>query len=169
MTGRRTNLSRLFDRIALLLGAKPSRSDTRESGIAISNEILALSHEDRETVLRLLGSSPEGLNVSEADERLKTVGPNLITQEERPNILRELAGRAENPLNGLLLSLAFISYLLGDLRAAIVIAIMVALAIATAFVQEHRSNDAAAKLRAMVKHTASVRRRGLSGSGRGPL
>jgi P-type Mg2+ transporter len=71
-----------------------------------------------------------------------------------------LWGRAKNPLNALLLSLATVSYFLGDIRAAIVIAIMVILAIITAFIQEHRSNDAAAKLRAMVKTTASVRRRG---------
>ena len=69
-------------------------------------------------------------------------------------------GRAKNPLNALLLSLAVISYFLGDIRAAIVIAIMVVLAITTAFIQEHRSNDAAAKLRAMVKTTAGVKRRG---------
>ena len=74
--------------------------------------------------------------------------------------MRELWGRAENPLNALLLSLAIVSYFLGDIRAAVVIAIMVVLAITTAFVQEHRSNDAAAKLRAMVKTTASVKRRG---------
>ncbi len=165
MTLSSTDTTSLHDRIASLLGGKVSRPDTRKSGIAISNEIVELSRKDREMVLSLLGSSQEGLDVSEANARLKTDGPNLITQEERPTILRELAGRAKNPLNGLLLSLAFISYLLGDLRAAIVIAIMVVLAIGTAFIQEHRSNDAAAKLRAMVKHTASVRRRGLPGGG----
>ena len=42
---------------------------------------------------------------------------------------------------------------------------MVLLAIATAFVQEHRSNEAAARLRAMVKTTASVRRRTAAGGG----
>ena len=42
----------------------------------------------------------------------------------------------------------------------IVIATMVVLAITTAFIQEHRSNEAAARLRAMVKTTASVKRRG---------
>ena len=36
---------------------------------------------------------------------------------------------------------------------------MVVLAITTAFIQEHRSNEAAARLRAMVHTTASVRRR----------
>ena len=44
------------------------------------------------------------------------------------------------------------------MRAAVVIAAMVVLATATAFVQEHRSNQAAARLRAMVHTTASVRR-----------
>jgi Mg2+-importing ATPase len=53
----------------------------------------------------------------------------------------------------------WISYFLGDIRAAVVIA-MIVLAITTAFIQEHRSNDAAEKLRAMVKTTASVKQRG---------
>ena len=41
---------------------------------------------------------------------------------------------------------------------------MVVLAILTGFIQEHRSNQAAAKLRAMVKTTATVMRRGATGS-----
>ena len=61
-------------------------------------------------------------------------------------------------MNALLLTLATTSYFLGDVRAAVVIAVMVILAITTAFVQEHRSNEAAAQLRAMVHTTASVRR-----------
>jgi P-type Mg2+ transporter len=51
-----------------------------------------------------------------------------------------------------------VSYFSGDARAAIVILLMVILAITTAFIQEHRSNEAAARLRAMVHTTASVRR-----------
>ena len=54
--------------------------------------------------------------------------------------------------------MAIVSYFLGDVRAAVVIAAMVVLAITTAFIQEHRSNEAAAQLRAMVHTTASVRR-----------
>jgi P-type Mg2+ transporter len=40
----------------------------------------------------------------------------------------------------------------------VVIVIMVVLSVITAFIQEHRSNEAAARLRAMVKTTASVKR-----------
>ena len=74
--------------------------------------------------------------------------------------MQELWARAKNPLNALLLSLAIIVYFLGDVRAAVVISVIALLAIVTAFIQEHHSNDAAAKLRTMVKITASVKRRG---------
>ncbi|MFX5272035.1 hypothetical protein ABTD28_20145, partial [Acinetobacter baumannii] len=57
-----------------------------------------------------------------------------------------------------LMTLALLSLVLGDSRAAIVIIVMVLLAVFTSFIQEHRSNEAAAKLRALVRNTASVRR-----------
>jgi Mg2+-importing ATPase len=68
--------------------------------------------------------------------------------------------RAPQRLNVLLLTLSVVSYFLGDPRAAVIIATMVVLSIVTAFIQEHRPNEAAAKLRALVKTTASVKRRG---------
>jgi Mg2+-importing ATPase len=105
-----------------------------------------------------IGSTPEGLSVREAAVRLKRFGANLIARERKITVPEELWNRARNPLNALLLSLATVSYVLGDMRAALVIATMVLLAIATAFIQEHRSNQAAARLRAMVHTTATVRR-----------
>ncbi len=106
-----------------------------------------------------MGSDADGLTLDEAGARLKKFGPNRISCEHRATILQEIWARARNPLNVLLLTLAMVSYFLGDVRAAVVIAGMVVLAITTAFFQEHRSNEAAAKLRAMVHTTASVRRR----------
>ena len=125
----------------------------------LSNEMLAASRVDASDLLASLGASPEGLEEAEAQARLASGGPNLIAQEGQPSIAQELWGRAKNPLNALLLGLAVVSYLLGDFHAAVVISIIVALAIFMAFVQEHRSNDAAARLRAMVTTTASARRR----------
>ena len=103
-------------------------------------------------------SAPEGLSAAEAAARLKKFGHNLVARERKATIPEELWSRARNPLNALLLTLAMVSYFLGDIRAAAVIAAMVVLAITTAFIQEHRSNEAAARLRAMVHVTASVRR-----------
>jgi Mg2+-importing ATPase len=105
-----------------------------------------------------LKSRPEGLSAAEAAIRLKTCGSNLVARERKPTIPEEIWNRARNPLNALLLTLAGVSYFLGDLRTSVVIATMVVLAITTAFIQEHRSNQAAARLRAMVHTTASVRR-----------
>ena len=106
-----------------------------------------------------MGSTPEGLIDAEAVARIKKFGLNLVARERKPTIPEEIWNRARNPLNALLLTLAVVSYFLGDVRAAVVIAMMVVLAITTAFIQEHRSNEAAAQLCAMVHTTASVRRR----------
>ena len=72
-----------------------------------------------------IGSCLEGLSQTEAAERQKKVGLNLVTRERKATILQELWGRARNPLNALLLTLAIVSYFLGDVRAAVVIAAMV--------------------------------------------
>ncbi len=121
-------------------------------------ELFALSRLPPELACHRLGSNAVGLVPEEAARRLSSYGPNLVTRERKPSILQEIWQRAKNPLNGLLLTLAMVSYFLGDLRAALVIVIMVFLSVITAFVQEHRSNEVAARLRAMVKTTASVRR-----------
>src|SRR5215470_8697537 len=135
--------------------AHPSRLH-RE--IAISPELLAASRCDPAVALGKLGCTDAGLDEVEAARRLKRLRLNQIAQENRTGVIHELINRAKNPLNALLLTLAIISYFLGDVRAAIVIATMVILSIVTAFIQEHRSNQAAAKLRALVKTTASVKR-----------
>ena len=135
-----------------------------------------LSPETRQQVSAVSGLAPDeacrhlelgfaGLTQEEAESRLKAYGPNLVARESKPSIGQEIWVRCKNPLNALLLALAAISYFSGDARSAIVIALMVLLAVGTAFVQEHRSNEAAARLRAMVKTTASVRRRGSAGGG----
>ena len=69
-----------------------------------------------------LNSSLEGLSGAEAAARLKKFGPNLVARERKATIPEELWSRARNPLNALLLTLATVSYFLGDVRAAVVIA-----------------------------------------------
>jgi P-type Mg2+ transporter len=154
------DLARVFDRLASSADERADRPRATEASNATRYRVEELSRLTAEDALAGLATSASGLDADEAGARLAREGLNVIAREERPTILRELWGRAKNPLNGLLLTLAVTSLFLGDTRAAIVISIMVVLAITTAFIQEHRSNDAAAKLRAMVKNTASVRRRG---------
>jgi P-type Mg2+ transporter len=118
-------------------------------------EVALLSPDD---ALLRLSSTADGLTPDRIEERLRSVGPNQVTLQARHTIVGELVGRSINPLNLLLLSLATASYVLGDQRAAIVIAVMVILSISLGFIQEHRSNNAADKLRRMVSVNATVRR-----------
>lgn len=120
--------------------------------------VIAASHEPDAALLARLGTRTQGLTDAEAASRLATVGPNTIARERPPSLMRELLGRARNPLNALLATLAFISWATGDVRAAVMILTMISLSVGLAFVQEHRSNRAAAALRAMVRTTVSVRR-----------
>ena len=134
-----------------------------------ATEMLRLSRDARDAVFVELGTCADGLTQVEADARLKRVGPNEIAQTGHQSIGRELYLRVRNPLNALLLSLAAVSWLTGDARAAIVIAVMVLLSVTLGFVQEHRSNRAAEALRAMVRTTASVCRRGMGSTVETPI
>jgi Mg2+-importing ATPase len=142
----------------------PSDKRGRASdGIGEKDDLFTLSRLAAEPTCRQIGSTLLGLSVDEAARRLAVDGANLVTRERKLTIPEEIWNRAKNPLNALLLTLATLSYFLGDIRAAVVIVIMVVLSIVTAFIQEHRSNEAAARLRAMVKTTASVRRAAADG------
>ena len=107
-----------------------------------------------------LGSSPTGLAQEEVERRLEQYGPNAVAQEERHTYRDLLVKALLNPLVILLSLLAVVSALTGDLRAAVVMVMMVVLGVALRFVQETRASTAAAKLKAMIRVTATVIRGG---------
>jgi P-type Mg2+ transporter len=135
------------------------RPDASEGSAASGKTLGEVARLSPDEALQRLSSTAGGLTPDQIEERLRWVGPNQVTHRARHTILGELVGRSINPLNLLLLSLATVSYFLGDQRAAIVIAVMVVLSISLGFIQEHRSNNAADKLRRMVSINATVRRR----------
>ena len=138
--------------------SKRRKKEAPAGNVAETEELFGLSKIAGEPACQKLGSSPAGLTTDEAVRRLKIYGLNLVTRERQPTIPEEIWSRSKNPLNALLITLAVVSYFLGDVRAAIVIVVMVFLSVITAFIQEHRSNEAAARLREMVRTTASARR-----------
>jgi P-type Mg2+ transporter len=115
-----------------------------------------------EKALSLVKSTPSGLSPEEVRQRLIEYGANITAQGTNSPIMFELWDKAKSPLNGLLLGLALVSWLLSDIRSAIVIVTMVILSVGLGFIQEHRSNSAAAKLANMVRVHASVKRTGTS-------
>ena len=129
-------------------------------GAQYSVELLEKACADADTVLKELGSQLAGLSEAEAGSRLKQVGMNEIAREKRPSALMRLLVNIKNPLVLLLLALGVLSYLTGDLKATVVIFVMVVLSVVLRFFQEMRADNAAAKLQAMVSNTTTLVRDG---------
>jgi len=124
------------------------------------NELVEIARIEGEAALHLLQSGLQGLSREEAKARLKQYGWNEIAREKRHSRLKRLWDNIKNPLVLLLLALGLVSLLTGDLRAAVVILIMIILGIGLRFYQESSADDAAEKLKAMVRTTAAVVRDG---------
>ena len=130
------------------------------NGEHYSVQLLEKARADTDAVLKELGSQLGGLSEAEADSRLKQVGTNEIAREKRQSALMRLLGNLKNPLVLLLLALGVLSFLTGDLRATVVIFVIVVLGVVLRFFQEMRADNAAEKLQAMVSNTAALVRGG---------
>jgi Mg2+-importing ATPase len=111
-------------------------------------------------ILERLKTSPAGLTEDEAAERLEVFGPNEVGQEKKHEWLHRLWVAVRNPLVILLTVLSVLSYLTDDIPGGTMMLIMVLLGVTLRFVQETKANNAAAKLKAMIKVTATAVRDG---------
>lgn len=116
---------------------------------------------DASSVYTHLETRPEGLTTHEVKSRMARYGPNVLTKDQRPRLMRLLGHALSNPLVILLAVLATISGVTGDFRAAFLMLFMIALSVGLRLFQEIKASDAAAKLRAMISVTATVVRNGV--------
>ena len=107
-----------------------------------------------------VGFNPEGLMQEEAERRLGIYGYNQVARERPLSAIRRLFQNLKNPLVILLTILGIVSYLTGDIRATLVIFVMVILGIVLRYIQEMRADKTAEKLLAMVTTHATVCRNG---------
>ena len=139
--------------------ANPTQGPVNPSGgnkAPFSDQLLEKARTDSDTALKELESRLTGLSAAEVEARLKRDGLNEIAREKRQSPLMRLWDNVKNPLVILLIALGVLSYLTGDLRAMIVIFVMVVLGVVLRFFQEMRADNAAEKLKAMVNTTATV-------------
>ena len=108
-----------------------------------------------------LASGPAGLGERQAAEALARWGPNTPGGAKRRPAILALVLRFRNPLLLLLVVAAAISAATGDAPSALVILVVLAASVALDFYQERRAADAVARLRALVRVTARVRRDGI--------
>ncbi len=123
--------------------------------------------EETAAVLQRLGTSLSGLSEEEASARQEKYGLNEVAHEKQQSWLYRLYIAARNPLVILLTILAvtsFVSYYhdkpverdISQFYTGIIMLVMVALGVSLRFIQETRADNAAAKLKAMIKVTATA-------------
>ncbi len=106
------------------------------------------------------GTSLLGLTETEARQRLERHGPNRLAEKlPRPAWLKFL-DQFKSFLIVILLGAAILAGVVGDLKDAVVIAIVVFVNALLGFFQEHRAEAALAALKNMLAPTARVRRDG---------
>ena len=117
--------------------------------------------------LGLLETNMDGLNEEQVDDRLREFGLNEVVHDKAPVWYIQLLQAFVNPFIAVLFILACISLITDviiqkpedqDYTTVAVIGTMVFLSVMLRFIQEFRSNQAAEKLKSMVKTTATVTR-----------
>lgn len=91
-----------------------------------------------------------GLSHETAKKRLKSFGPNSFEITKKLPAFVQWVLSFLSPLPIVLITLSLVSFLIGEVRGAIVIGLMIFLSTTFAFFQEYRSTKAAEKLRALV-------------------
>ena len=144
---------------------KNLRIARRQNGhIEVSSRLIRMASLPPHEVLAELKTSADGLADEEAQRRLEEFGPNVVTHEDRFTRLKLFVRACLNPLVILLSVLAIVSFATAEDTSDIVggslMVIMVVLGVSLRFIQEARADTAAAKLKAMIRVTATVVRNG---------
>ncbi|KAK2463002.1 hypothetical protein APHAL10511_004989 [Amanita phalloides] len=109
--------------------------------------------------LRRLDTTAEGLENSQAQQLLKKIGPNELSNVKPPTWWWLLLNALPNPFNVLLVVLALVSISTGDDATFYILLLMVALSVGLRFIQEYKSTRRAASLKELITAECNVLRR----------
>lgn len=135
---------------------------------ASSNKLREVSNADNVSFLEILNSSINGLSENQIEEKKDLFGLNEIEHEKAPAWYKQLFHSFLTPFNAVLLTIASVSLVIDvvltehgehDYKTVIVVGAMVLLSSLIRFWQEYSGNQAAEKLKSMVKTTATVLRK----------
>ena len=129
--------------------------------MVLTNYANSIDNEVTDPILNKFNTSVNGLTEDEAEEKIEQYGYNEVGEEIRKTPFIRLIDNFKNPLVILLAVLAVISYITGDVRASMVMIIMVIMGVVLKFVQEAKADRSAEELKSMVSVTATVIRDGI--------
>lgn len=111
-----------------------------------------------EETLKELSSSNEGLSDEEASTRLQKFGPNELEEKKKKSKIVIFFNQFKDLMILILLAAGLVSGLLGDIKDAIVISVIVLINAVVGFIQEYRAEKAMEALKKMTSARAKVRR-----------
>ncbi|MBE1579575.1 Mg2+-importing ATPase [Amycolatopsis marina] len=111
------------------------------------------------TLFQRLSSSPKGLTEQEATHRSAVCADNRLQRHEGSVWVGRARSAVASPFVALLTGLGVVFTVLGDLRGAVTVSVMVLLSVVLRWWQQVRSDQALRGLRALVTTTTTVRRR----------
>jgi len=125
---------------------------------------------DKQGLFHLLESGEGGLDPEEVEKKLEKLGANEVAHDKAPAWYVQLLQAFIDPFIGVLILIAVVSLITDvilapdpaqrDYKTVIVVTILIILSSMLRFWQEFRSNNAAEKLKSLVKTTATVLRKG---------
>jgi Mg2+-importing ATPase len=113
-------------------------------------------------LLSNLSATSAGLTSTEAADRLKQVGPNVLRPQRKRAVALQFLAKFRNPLVLLLLVASAISAFTGDVTSSLIIGAIVIMSVTLDFIQEYRAGKAAEELRQSVAIRVQVLRDGKS-------
>ncbi len=116
--------------------------------------------ETRDVATNLGVDTERGLSLGEAADRLARHGRNELAEVPARSLWRLLLDQFRNLLIGVLLAAAILAGLIGDVKDAIVIGVVLVFNALLGFYQEHRAERSLAALREMLVMSTRVRRDG---------
>lgn len=114
---------------------------------------------ERELMMELR-TSLEGLSENDAKQRLAEYGPNKVDAEKPTPPWLLFVNALKDPFVLVLAILMVVSLATDDLKAALVMAIMILASATITFIQEYRSQKASLALKEMIENTCAVTREG---------
>ena len=85
------------------------------------------SREAADVVASLQSDQEAGLTATAADTRLAEVGPNEIAREQPPSVWQVALGQLRDPMNIMLIGVTVVSFVIGEVSTAVIVALLILL------------------------------------------
>jgi Mg2+-importing ATPase len=140
-----------------MINLLPQITERLKENVVLST-LARIGEQKVHVVMKSLNTTQNGLDEEEIESRLKSYGPNVVAIEGADPWYIQLLRSLLNPFNLVLLALAVVSWITGDLNSVTIMLSMITISVSIRFYQEFRSNREAERLKAMVQNTALVQR-----------